>query len=527
MDIKIGYIDTIAIVGYFVVMAVIGYICSRKNKSTEEYFVGGRSFGGWVIGLSLVGTSISSISFLAYPADSFKTSWIRYLPNIALPIAVLIASRTFLKFFRDKRTTSAYQFLEARFGTSIRIYATMAFIVAESIRLGIVLYLTSLIVHELTGLPIDLCIIVAGGFVSIYTIVGGIDAVIWTDVLQTLVLVGGGILCLAMVVAKVPGGIAEVFRVGLENNKFSFSENINGTLQNLDFFGPLSEKTIFMLILVGFTTWMTSYSSNQNIIQRYCATRDLKETKKAMWVCVWSSLPIWAFFMFLGTALFAFFHHFPTEETQQILAGERKAEQVLPFFIINYLPSGVTGIVIAATLAAAMSSLDSGINAISTVSVVDIYKRVFVTKKADKHYLKAAWFFASLASVVMIGGALIISHTDTNTLQDTGLILASVVSGGMLGIYILGFFTKIRGVRSVWAGIATTLSFTVWTVLSSKDLLPDAISFRYDLYYTTIFGNLIMFFVGFGVYNIFFKSKSEVLEEDIDSETQRQEKVYN
>ena len=278
----------------------------------------------------------------------------------------------------------------------------------------------------------------------------------------------------------------------------------------ISFLGSIKDKTILMMLLAGLAAWLTEYSASQSTIQRYCAAKSEKEAKKAMWVCVWSSLPIWAFFMFLGTSLFVFFQAFPTPETEQMLNGQRQAEQILPFFVMNYLPPGLGGIVIAAALAAAMSSLDSSINAISTVSIVDIYRRHLVKGKTDRHYLRMAWFFASVAGVVMIGGALVLANVKTKTLQDTGMILSSVVAGGMLGIYLLGFFTRVRGSGGIWVGIIATFVFTVWTILSSRNMLPEVISFKYDLYYTIFIGNLIMFFVGFLAYILlskFFKIK--------------------
>lgn len=502
---KIDIIDLIVIIVYFVLMGIVGYICSLKNKSTEEYFVGGRSFAGWIVGLSLVGTSISSISFLALPADAFKTSWIRYLPNFMLPVTVLIASHTFLPFFRSRKTTSAYQFLEERFGVSVRVYGTLAFMVAQVVRVSIVLYLTSIVIHEITGLSTQWCIIISGSFVAIYTIIGGIDAVIWTDVIQTITLVLGGVLCLIVVISKIPGGLFEVIDMGIEHHKLSFATLANGELKPISFFGPLHNKTIFMILMTGLATWTTQYCSNQTIIQRYCATKNLKNARGAMWTCVWSSLPIWAFFMFLGTSLYVYFQKFPDPHATAILTGEAKAEEVLPFFVINFLPAGLGGLIIAATLAAAMSSLDSSINAISTISVVDIYKRLCNKEQNDRHYLKAAWIFATLAAIVMISGALILNEAETNTLQDTGIALSSVVAGGMLSIYLLGFFTNVRGVASIWAGIISTLTFTIWTVFSARGILPESISFNFDLYYTIIFGNIVMFFVGLIFYKVFSK----------------------
>ena len=509
---SLSFADSLALLGYLLVVMGIGLYFSKKNTSTEEYFVGGRSFSGWAIGLSLVGTSISSITFLAYPGDAYKTAWLRYLPNLMLPVAVFIAAYVFLPFFRRGNTITAYEYLEHRFGPSIRVYGAVTFIFGQLVRISLILYLLSLLIHELTGLSAELSIILGGVFVAVYTIVGGIDAVIWTDVLQTIVLVLGGIVCLVVIVLSLPGGLEQIFSVAGEHGKLAFAELKNGQLTPVDWSFSLEEKTGLMMLILGLTAWLTEYSGNQNTVQRFCASRSDHEARKAMFICAFSSLPIWAFYMFLGTALYVFFQVFPTETATEILNGERKAEQILPYFINNYLPSGVAGIVIAAALAAAMSSLDSSINAISTVSIVDIYRRFSRTKKTDKHYLMVAKLIATLTSVLMIIGAIVLMDAQTKTLQDTATILVSLVSGGVLGIYLLGFFTLKGDARAVWVGLLCTTLFTLWTVLAKKGLLPDGWSMPFDLYYTAIIGNIIMFFSTFFISQWFFKNKNNIVE---------------
>ncbi len=489
--------DLMALIGYLLIVMAIGLYFSKKNTSTEEYFVGGRSFSGWVIGLSLVGTSISSITFLAYPGDAYKTAWLRYLPNLMLPFAIFVAAYVFLPFFRRGNTITAYEYLEDRFGPSIRVYGALTFILGQLVRISIILYLLSLLIHELTGLSSEMSIILGGLFVAIYTIVGGIDAVIWTDVLQTIVLMLGGIFCIVIIIDTLPGGLEQIMSVAYEHGKLAFAELKEGELIPVEWSFSLQDKTGSMLLLMGLTAWLTEYSGNQNTVQRFCASKSDAEARKAMYVCAFTSLPIWAFYMFLGTALYVFFQIFPTDTATQILDGQLKAEQILPYFINHYLPSGIAGIVIAAALAAAMSSLDSSINAISTVSIVDIYKRFSKTERSDGHYLWVAKLIAMFVSVFMIIGAILLMNAETKTLQDTATILVSIVSGGVLGIYLLGFFTNQGDSRAVWVGLLLTSLFTIWTILAKKELLPNGWGLPFDLYYTAIIGNLLMFLTGF------------------------------
>jgi SSS family solute:Na+ symporter len=493
------WIDLTVLIGYLSLVAGMGYYFSKKNISTEEYFVGGRSFSGWVVGLSLVGTSISSVTFLSYPADAYKTTWIRFITTWSMPLGVLIAAYYFLPFFRRNNVTSAYEYLEHRFGPSVRVYGGITFIFAQLVRVSIILYLVSLLLHEITGFSIVTNILISGVFVAFYTIMGGINAVIWTDVIQTIILVLGGLLTLGVIINHLPGGLGQIFSVAISDGKLSLAEMTSSGFRSIDWNFSITRKTGTMLFLVGLTSWLTEYSANQNTVQRYAAAKSTYEARKAMLVCVLSSLPIWAFYMFIGTSLYVFFQVFPTIEATEMLNGVRKAEQIFPYFILNFLPPGFAGLVIAAALAAAMSSLDSSINAISTVGVVDIYRRHIKKAEKDKHYLQIAWLIAGGAALFMVCGALILNASETKTLQDTATILYSITGGGLLGLYLLGFFTKKGNAKSVWIGLIVTSLFTIWTILSKRGLVPEWLHTPFDLYYTGLIGNIIMFAVSFTV----------------------------
>lgn len=488
-------LDLAVLSAYLLGVLALGVYFSRRTVTTDDYFVGGRNYRGWVIGLSLVGTSISSITFLAYPADAYKTAWLRYLPNLMLPVAIYVAARYFLPFFRRENTVTAYEFLERRYGPSVRVYGAVSFIVAQLVRVSTILYLISLLLFEISGLDPIWCIVLAGIFVSFYTVVGGIEAVIWTDVVQTLVLLLGGVACLWVIVSMLPGGLGQIVDTASAQGKLGFSEWQSGRLEPITWDISLLSKTGTMMLVLGLVNWLTEYSSNQNTVQRYCAASSASEARRGMWVCALSSLPIWAFYMFLGTALYVFYLQFPAVEAQEMLDGTRKAEQILPFFVLSQLPDGLVGLVLAAALAAAMSSLDSSINAISAVSVVDIYRRHLRPQASDKHYLWVARGVAVAVSVVMIGGAIAFYHADTKTLQDAVTILVALLGGGLLSLYLFGFFCRHGSAKHAWFGIAVTMLFTAWVILASNNLFFTAQSLPFDLYYTAIIGNLIMFAV--------------------------------
>lgn len=487
--------DTLVLAGYLLAILLLGVFFSRKTHTTDDYFVGGRNYRGWVIGLSLVGTSISSVTFLAYPADAYKTAWLRYLPNLMLPVAIFVAARYFLPFFRRANTVTAYEFLEDRFGPSVRVYGAASFMIAQLVRVSTILYLISLLLFEISGLDPVWCIVAAGVFVAFYTVAGGIEAVIWTDVIQTLVLLFGGIACLWVILDLLPGGLGQVVSTATEHGKLGFSEWRNGELTPVSWDLSLLNKTGTMMLVLGLVNWLTEYSSNQNTVQRYCAAKSEQEARRGMWVCALSSLPIWAFYMFLGTALYVFYLQFPAPEAADMLSGERKAEQILPFFILSELPAGLVGLVLAAALAAAMSSLDSSINAISAVSVVDIYRRHLKKDAPEGHYLWVARAVAVAVSGLMIGGAIAFYYADTKTLQDALTILVALLGGGLLSLYLFGFFCRRGGAKQAWFGIAITMLFTGWVILARNGWLFSVEDMPFDLYYTAIIGNILMFAV--------------------------------
>lgn len=503
---SVRFLDIVVVIVYFGGVTAAGIWFARRNKSTEDYFLGGRNFPGWAIGLSMVGTSISSLTFMAYPGDAYRTTWFRLLPTFTMPLAIFIASIWFLPFFRRGNMTSAYEYLEGRFGPGTRVYASCIAIFGLVFRVGSILFLLSLLVHELTGLDVRICIVIGGLFVSFYTIAGGIEAVVWTDVVQTVILIIGGLACLLYIVRDLPGGLGQILATALEDGKFLFTDaNINpdGTLELLDTHWGLSlmRRSGGMLLFLGLTGWLSEYSCNQNVIQRYCASKSPREARKAMWMCCCFSVPIWTYFMFLGTAMYVFFKVHPDPRAFAILTGAdgAAAEQILPYFVLQYLPAGLAGLVVAAVLAAAMSSLDSSINAIATLSVVDIYRRHLVKERSDGHYLRVARYIAAVASVFMIVVALWYNSIEIKTFQDMGFILAALMGGGIFGLFMLGFLTTWGDGRAVGIGIVATTLYTLWMVAKRFELLPPGTFPDTDEYYTGFIANIVMFLVGYFV----------------------------
>lgn len=493
--------DYVVMAAYFAGMAWIAWRVRQRTRTTEAYFLGGRAMPGWAVGFSLAGTAISSITFMALPADAFKTAWLRMLPNFVLPLGVLAASRFFLGFYRDGRTTTAFEFLEARFGPSTRLYGAFAFVVGQMLRVSLILFLLGQLTHQLTGLSPEMSIVVSGVFVCVYTAVGGIEAVLWTDVAQTLVLALGGAACFAVVVWSLPGGLAEVLGTAWANGKLGFSDlGPDGTLQRTGLGLSLSDKTVSMMLLVGLSHWLAEYACNQNVIQRYCASASTRQARRALWFGCWWAIPLWMGFQLLGTALWVFYQRFPSPTSTAILAGKLSAERIVPDFVVTQLPVGLTGLVVAGVLAAAMSSLDSSLNAVATVGIVDVYRRHVAKQRDDGHYLRMAKVLSCLASAGMIVGALWLLNARTKTLQDTATTLIALTSGGLLGLYLLGFLTRRGDGRSVAFAIAATLMLSLYRALSPAPWFPAGLRLApldaVDGYYTALLAHALMFGVG-------------------------------
>ena len=468
-------LDFAVIAFYLLGIAAMALFFSKKNKTTEQYFLGSRAFPGWVIGLSMVGTSISSNSFLGIPGQTFKSDWVKITPNLFLPIITVLAIIIFIPFFRRGNQTSAFEYLHDRYGTIPRFYGTLSFIILQLIRICSVLVLLCLPIQFLTGYDLGQVIVVVGIFVALYTILGGIEAVIWTDVIQTIVLLCGALICFGCLWYKMPGGLAQIMEIATDNNKFHIG----------DFDWDLSRKTFWVIMFTGIFHWLREYSSDQNVVQRYLAAKSTREARKATALCACFSVPIWVFFAFLGTALFAFYTQFPLEGFDG-----QKPENILPFFIVNHVPVGIAGLIIAGLLAAAMSSLDSSINAISTVTVVDIVKTYTHKDRNDTFYLRTAKIVAIIASIFMICGAIFISKYET-TIVDIVWILNSSLGGCLVGLFLLGFFTTRVDEFSANVALLFAILANIYLALNAKELLPEALQISVDSYWIGILVNII------------------------------------
>jgi len=482
-------VDILVIATYAVVTLAIGLRFAKRNRTTDRYFLGGRDFPGWAIGLSFIGSTISSITFIAYPADSFKTAWVRILPPLAFPLVVLLACYAFIPFFRRGIVHSAYHYLSLRFGPSVSLYASIVYLVMQVVRAATITYLLAVLLASMTNLPVVACIALAAGVTALYTVKGGFEAVVWTDVIQTIVLLSGAVACVLFIAHALPGGLGQVFSEGWEAGKLSLRDlnPITGRLEPLPGGFSLSEKTALMLVLVGMANYLAG-QLDQDSVQRWCSAKSSAEARKSMFILGFGAVPIWVGFMFLGTCLWTYYQHFPTDVSTAVLTGTRKAEDILPHFIVTVLPHGLAGLVISAALAAAMASLSSCINAASMVFVNDVYRPFFVSRQTDAHYLTTSRATSIAIAVAMSLVAWLFYLASTKTILDFILIVTALLGGGTSGAFLFGMFTRLGDARTVMVGIGATVLFTLYAVLVAVGVWPRV----FNAYYTSIIANIVM-----------------------------------
>lgn len=452
---SVSVIDYGIIVVYLILTTAFGAWFVKRSQSLEGFTLAGKLIPGWAIGLSLLATYLSSISFLANPGKSYSSDWRPFVFSLTLPIAIWVAAKWFIPLYRSQVKTTAYEYLEQRFGLWARLYMGVAYILLQIGRYAVVLYLTALALAALLDVGITTLILVLGALTIIYTLLGGFAAVIWTDVVQSIVLLLGGLLCLFLLVTNMPGGWEQLSATASREDKFA--------LGSMDF--DLVVQGFWVIFIFGIVENLKNFSVDQNYIQRFLSAPSDAQARKSLWLGGLLYIPVSALFFLIGTALFVYYLNVPVDDLPQ------KADKVFPYFIVNELPVGLVGIVIAGVLAAGMSTLDSSLNSASTIFTIDFYKRLINTGADDDKQLKVIrattaviGVVATLASLVMI---------NAKTALDVWWKLSAIFGGGMLGLFLVAVL--IRKAGSKVALVATTVGvvFVGWAT-AGKVWFEDA-----------------------------------------------------
>jgi SSS family solute:Na+ symporter len=412
---------------YLLTLVGMGVYFSRRERTTDDFFKAGGRIPWWAAGLSIFGTQLSASTFMAIPAKAFATDWRYFILNMTIIMVAPFIVFMFLPFFRRLNVTSAYEYLEKRFNLASRLIGCLMFIALQMGRIGIVLLLPAIALSVVTGINISLCIVVMGTLSILYTVLGGIEAVIWTDVLQVIVLLGGAALCIVIVLFNIAGGFSGAIDIAASYNK----------MHTFDFAFDFTSPTLWVVLLGGLAANFISYGSDQAVIQRYLTTKDEKAAAKAIWTNGILCIPASLLFFGMGTALFVFYKTHPAQMNPTI----SNTDAIFPWYIVTQLPDGVAGVLIAAIFAAAMSSLDSSMNSVATAITTDFYRR-FNPDAADHTCLKLARWITIIVGIAGTAFALMMAGWEIKSLWDQLAGFIGLFAGGLGGLFLLGILSR-------------------------------------------------------------------------------------
>ncbi len=467
-------INLVVLVVYLAATVLLGLWVGRHGQTTDEFMAAGRRIPGWAVGLSIFGTYVSSISFLALPAKAYAQTWNAFVFSLSIPITTWIAVRYFVPFYRNAGGVSAYEHLEARFGPWARTYAVVCYMLTQLSRMGTILYLLALAIAPLTGWSIPFLIVLTGCIVIVYTLIGGIEAVIWTDVMQSIVFIVGALACVVVLILGIHGGAPVAWKLALENNKLSLGS----------FGGGLTESTFWVVLFYGIFTNLNNFGIDQSFVQRYQTAKSNQEAERSVWFGALLYLPISAVFFLIGTLLFAFYTSRPADLPAEVSAN---ADTVFPHFIATQLPIGLAGLVISAILAAAQSTLSSSINCCATLFLCDIYRRYF---RPDASESESMGVLRVMSLVFGVAGVMIgLEMMQIKSILDAWWSLASIFSGGMLGLFLLGFIPRIQGIDAA-VGVVAGAIVIMWTSLPWISQRLGIWTSPFHLHLTIVLGTL-------------------------------------
>lgn len=450
-------LDLCVIAIYFAVVAFIGVWFARRQTTTEAYFVARRSVPHWAMGLSMFATIISSITFIAYPGSAYAGDWSELVPGFMVLGVLVLAGTILIPFFRHAVGMSAYEYFEKRFGYGARAYSSLAFIAWHFSKMGFVIYLLALTITGMTGWNIYAVILISGLITVLYTLFGGLEAVIWTQVLQGIVKGAGVLVIIGILFYIMPGGAGAAFHLASDQNKFSLGSC------NLD----LSQKdNILVMSLYGFFFYLQKYAADQTLVQRYLVARTDREALKGVALGALLCVPAWAAFMLVGTLLWAYYHLSGEGLPAHLYdaAGKLMPDKVFPYFLATKIPAGLAGLFMAALLSAGMSTMSSDLNCLSAVVVEDYYRKLR-PDAPDRRRLAVGKIVVAVCGLLTLGIAALIAWKSDRSLS-LYYAVSSIVAAGLAGIFLLAFFTRRANRQGLWIGIAAALVFTAWATLT-------------------------------------------------------------
>ena len=454
-------LDVVIIILYLIGVAAFGILKGGRQKTAKDYFLSEKAIPWWAVCFAVVATETSALTFISVPGIAYVSNLFFLQLAIGYIIGRILVSIFLLPKYFEGELLTAYAYLERRFGAKVKNFASSVFMITRVFADGVRLYATAIPVAIIfKGYNIfpdtpdwqiySISIILMAAITLVYTYLGGVRAVIWTDVLQMFIYIGGGVLALFVLGSLIPGSFADAVSQASRQDKLAF---LNFTFSGNFFSQPY---TFIASVLGGMFLSMASHGTDQLIVQRLLTTESLKKSQKAL---VWSGIIVFvqfALFLFVGSLLFIFF------------GGEQmKSDEVFPKFIIQYMPSGISGIIIAGLLAAAMSTLSGSISALSSTLVGDIYKPYWGKDKSESRLLTVSRVVALLWAVVLILSAFLFMNSN-KAVVELGLTIASFTYGGLLGTFLLGIFFKRTKQSDAIIGFAAGILGMVFVIYFTK-----------------------------------------------------------
>ncbi|KEI73309.1 sodium:solute symporter [Endozoicomonas elysicola] len=438
-------IDYAVIILYLAGMLGIGvYFSKTSGESTDSFFRAGGRIPGWAAGMSIWATTLSSITFLAIPGNAYKGNWVFAFGMIVVACCMPLLIKYVIPFFRKIDATTAYEYLEKRFDSRMRVFGSIVFILFHIARMAIVIYLPTLALTAMTGLNPYIIAVAIGVLCVIYTFLGGMEGVIWSDVIQGFVLLGGILFAIIVGLTGIEGGIGEVISTGISDGKFFTSA---------DWSWSFTEVTIPTMLVGAIFINMYQYIGSQDVVQRYNTTKSVEETGKSLMTNAWLGLLTIPLFYGMGTILYTFYAQQP-----ELLAEGIKSDGVFPQFIVNQLPVGITGLVFGAIFAASQSTVSSSLNSLSACYTMDIIKR-FRPSHPEAYYVKTAKMVILTAGILSSAAALYMVNTNQDELLKTFQSVMGLFGAPIAGVFLLGMFTtKGNATGAFWGTLISSIA---------------------------------------------------------------------
>ena len=446
---KLGTLNWSILIGYVLLNLLLGFVVSKRVDTAEDFYLGRRTTPWWAIGISVVATYVSALSFLGGPAWSYSNSLAVIAIHLNYPIVVFLVITLFLPFFFNSGVASIYDYMERRFGKASRAVIASVFLVSQALTSAAILYATSLVIQFITGIDVKMAIVLVTVVALTYTMMGGITAVIWTDVVQAGVLFVGAFIIFFALLDELPGPLWEV----LANLK------AQGKTNGLELsFDLAKEATLWSGVIAMTVFHVTVYGANQMMVQRALAAKNIGDAKKSFLLMGYVAFFIYLLFFMLGILFYAYYGGREFENGNTIILD----------FAAAYGMPGLMGIITAAIVAASMSSLDSSFNSLATISTVDFYQKYWKKDGSPQHYLAASRAFTVFWALIIIIPAILYSTSEGSVLQTLSKI-GSYFVGAKLSMYGLGFFSKQTTQKGLLVGVVAGFVI-IWVVAMRTDI---------------------------------------------------------